>query len=381
MQVVIEIIHPAHITHAVAPVGQELLADQDLVQHIGGALVDVGVGHVLFQGEISLQVVRIEQCHIAGRPVVGNVGGGADQLRGDAVGGVVEVAQDHQGHAGAVQQVDHQATQGHGLGATHDQGAQRGQCDHLAVVPVLGRLAQGILQKLGALGFEVGGEDVEGLAMLHPQGRHKGRTLKARVLANAGHVHLKTRGEVGEGLHSLHLEPRSQAHPGCALRTLLGVVVLGSRYRNEVVAHAAPAQRPLESRIVPDLLHGQHVGVQCPKALPQPGDLALKLGLAVRVLVLVEQATRVGQVEHIAGGHHQGVQRLGEFGGAHGGRAASLWSHGLQPPVSEAAAHGRTALAGRAGPTVRHGPAPGPHRRPGGRGSWRAGGGSATETA
>ena len=86
--------------------------------------MDVGVGHVLFQGEISLQVVRIEQCHIAGRPVVGNVGGGADQLRGDAVGGVVEVAQDHQGHAGAVQQVDHQATQGHGLGATHDQGAQ-----------------------------------------------------------------------------------------------------------------------------------------------------------------------------------------------------------------------------------------------------------------
>ena len=217
--------------------------------------------------------------------------------------------------------------------------------------------------------------------MLHPQGGHKGRTLKARVLANAGHVHLKTRGEVGEGLHSLHLEPRSQAHPGCALRTLLGVVVLGSRYGDEVVAHAAPAQCSLESRIVPDLLHGQHVGVQCPKALPQPGDLALKLGLAVRVLVLVEQATRVGQVEHIAGGHHQGVQRLGEFGGAHGGRAASLWSHGLQPPVSEAAAHGRTALAGRAGPTVRHGPAPGPHRRPGGRGSWRAGGGSATETA
>ena len=130
------------------------------------------------------------------------------------------------------------------------------------------------------------------------------------------------------------------------------------------VAHAAPAQRPLESRIVPDLLHGQHVGVQCPKALPQPGDLALKLGLAVRVLVLVEQATRVGQVEHIAGGHHQGVQRLGEFGGAHGGRAASLWSHGLQPPVSEAAAHGRTAPAARARPTVRHGPAPGPHRRP-----------------
>lgn len=142
------------------------------------------------------------------------------------------------------------------------------------------------------------------------------------MLANARHIHLKARWEVGKGLQCLDLEPRGQAHTGRSLCALLGVVVLCPWHGDKVVAQATPTQCPFEGRVVPDLLHRQYIGVQCPKALAQPGDLAFKLGLAVGVLVLVEQASRIGQVEHIASGHHEGVQRLGEFVGAHEGRTA-----------------------------------------------------------
>ena len=97
-------------------------------------------------------------------------------------------------------------------------------------------------------------------------------------------------------------------------------VVLSPGDGHKVVAQAAAAQSALEGGFIPDLLHRQHIGVEHAQALPQPGELALELCGAVGLLVFIEHAPGVGQVQHIAGGHHQGGQGLGRVVGAHGAK-------------------------------------------------------------
>ncbi len=216
-----------------------------------------------------------------------------------------------------MQQVDDQAAQRHGFGAPHDQRAQRCQRHHLAVVPVFRGVALCILQELGPLGFEVGRQYVQALSVFHAQCCNQRRPFKARVQAQARYFYLEARGKFRKRLQGIHLEPCRNADPGRALCSGARRIVLRPGYRHEVVAQAAAAEGALECCVVPHLLYCQHVIIEHAKPVAQPGELAIKLRLAVGVLVLVEQAARIDQVEHIAGGHHQSGQGLGEVVGAH----------------------------------------------------------------
>ena len=106
MQMVVEIVHAVHIAHAVATRGQEFFADQYLVEHAGRTLVDMRVRHILFQRGVALLVISIEQCHVTGRAVIGDLVRGADELGGHTVGCVVEIPHHHQWHGGVVQHID-----------------------------------------------------------------------------------------------------------------------------------------------------------------------------------------------------------------------------------------------------------------------------------
>lgn len=314
VQVVVEVVDPAHVAQAAPARRNELLAHEDLVEHGRKALVDVRIGHVLLECRFALHLVGVEQRHVARGLVVGHLGGGGHQLRGDAVRVVVEVAHHHQRRVGALQQVDHDAAQSRRLHAAHDQRAQRSHHADLAVLPVFQGMALRVLQELRPLRFEVHREHVHLLPVLHAQRGQKGRALEARVRAQARHLDPEAGRKVDEGPDLVHLQPRGNADPRRALRARPcrrarrargRRRVLRAGDRDEVVAQAAARNGGLQRAFVPDLLHREHVGIERMEALAGPGDLAFVFALVVGLLVLVVNPVRVREIQQVAGGDEE----------------------------------------------------------------------------
>lgn len=120
-KVVVEHLHAAHVADVGTAGGHKLSTNQHLVQHLRVALVDVRVGHVEPQRGLALHIPGTEQCVDARATVIGRLRRGSNELGGDTVWAVIEVAHHDQWQSGAVQQLDYFQAQGQRLTGAHDQ--------------------------------------------------------------------------------------------------------------------------------------------------------------------------------------------------------------------------------------------------------------------